>query len=376
MIRKLVLLTVLLASISILQMGCGSDKSENGTDPPPPPEPRLIADTHQDPTLDNALDSPVWDSIAVLSVPIGNENAYNANLLYINNKFVQMKALVADDSLLYIWARWEDNDEDNRFGQLRATWVSNTVEWAVHYPEDTSEAAFNEDRFYIVFDNDGTNGADCAAFCHSPGSESADGRLFYGAAGDDADVWHWKANRTGLAKLADDMLVTATRVEADAQNHPSDSLYQLNYSILQATGPNSYIVRPLKMHHDGPAYEGPGLLESEIPVQQAGIFTDYQGGSQWINFLPPPSPPVGKSVPGYLIFDESGHDGSRWDVGAVSNHNGVTWTVVFRRALTTNDAADIDFNFSSLDSVEVSIAITDNSGIQHYGRRPFFIIFP
>jgi hypothetical protein len=378
MIRRILPLVVILACVTALQIGCGSDDGDNGNGPGPVAPPRVLVEAHQDPTFANALDSPVWDSIEVEEIPIGTENEYNSNLLYVSNRTVDMKALIADDSLLYIRVQWDDADEDNRFGQLRASWINNRITWAVHYPEDTSNAAFNEDRFYMVFDQGGPNGADCAGFCHGIGSESATGHRFYGAAGDDADVWHWKAHRTGLAKLADDMHMTTTQVDRDPQDMIGDDLYFLNYDNPlwpdSANNPGYMLVQPIKMHEDGIAYTGAGLLESEI-TDPSGIFTPFNSGLDWVRFFPD-QPPAGRSLPGFTIWDESGHDGSRWDVGAISEHNGSTWTVVFRRALTTGDADDVGFSFSSLDSIEVSIGITDNSGVDHFGRRPFYLVFP
>lgn len=378
MIRKLLSFAVLLACVAVLQIGCGSSgDDDNGNGPVIVPEPRIVVEAHQDPTFEGALSSDVWDSIDVVKIPIGTENAYNSNLLFINNKTVDMKALIADDSLLYIWVTWEDTDKDDRFGQLRASWTNNNVVWAVHYPADTSEVAFNEDRFYMIFDNGGTNGADCATFCHAVGSKSADERLFYGAAGDDADVWHWKAHRTGLAKLADDMHLTTTMVSPDPQDQPSDYLYEFNYDIIYYPNPDDSgykLVTPKKMHETGVIYTESGLLESEIQIP-SGLFTDYDPDLEWVDF-PLDMPPVGKSLPGNLIWDRSGVDGSRWDVKAISEHAGSAWTVVFRRALTTGDVDDISFDFASLDSIEVTIGITDNSGIEHFGRRPFYLVFP
>jgi len=377
MIKRLLFLSLMLALVTAIQIGCGSD-SDEGTDPVVVPPPRLVVDVQDDPGVGDIFNAAVWDSIDTVSVPIGSENEYNANLLYVDNKTVEMQAFVAGDSVLYVRVDWDDNDQDDRFGQMRASWtINDKIEWAVSYPDDTSETAFNEDRFYMIFDQGGPNGANCAAFCHDV--MSADERYFYGEAGDDADVWHWKAHRTGLANLADDMHLTTTRIESDPQASPTDFLYAANHGFKiypNAPGDSSYfLVTPKYMHEDGADYTGAGLLESEI-TDISGWFTTYDNSEPWITFLPPPSPPVGKSLPGYYITDESGADGSRWDIEAYSRHSGGRWTVIFRRALTTADADDISFDFATPDSVEITIGITDNSGIAHFGRRPFYMVFP
>ncbi len=371
MIRLLFSL-VAVVFLMALFVGC-SDSNDNGVEPPAvTPPPRVVVEAHQDPTFAEALTSQVWDTIDAVTIPMGTKADYNANMSANTNTNLDMKALVADDSLLYIWVQWNDLDESNRFGQLRAGWVNNRVEWVVNYPEDTSDIAFNEDRFYALFDRGGTNGADCAAMCHAVGDTSTAGWRFYGAAGDNADVWDWKANRTGLANLADDMHMTTELARPDAiVSQTGDSLYYRNFDIQQVSGPGSYIVNPKKMHPDSNEYTGPGLLESQMP---GGIFVVFDPNLTWVIFQPT-LPPTGLSLPGYYIWDESGHDGHRWDVQAQSRYESGKWTVVLRRALTTGDTDDVSFSFGTPDSISISIAVTDNSGIKHLGHEPFYLVF-
>jgi hypothetical protein len=349
-------IVVAIFGLTVMQYGCGGNGDDgNGNGPGPVPEPRLVVTAHQDPTFDNALDSPVWDSIDAETVPVGTDNNYNANTLYTETLNADLKALVAGDSILYIMVKWSDNSEDNRFGELHATWA-NDIEWET---VDTTDIR-NEDRFYIMFDDGGAGGADCAHYCHSSSELSSAGRRHYGLPGDAADIWQWKAHRTGLGKFAEDMHLTDTMILQDPQVASSDSLYFGNLKTnLKAT----------YMHEDGITYEGAGLLESETTN---GLFTPYDNNLDWVTF-PPNQDPIGKYLPGYFIYDESGADGSRWDVRAASQHDGSNWTVVFRRALTTADADDIDL--SSVDSIQISIAITDNSGVKHHGRKPFYLVF-
>jgi len=348
MIRKLLSLTILLACIAVLQVGCGSD-DDGTTEPPAVTEPRIVVSAHQDPTLANAIDSPVWDSVAAVTVHLGTAAAYNADLATADT-VVNIKALVADDSLLYIWVRWGDNSKSDRFGQLHATWA-NRVEWE----KDTIFS--NEDRFYVIFDNGGTDGADCASFCHAIGDTSSAGKRFYGAAGDDADIWRWLANRTGTAGFAEDMHITDIKVSPDPQARPNDSLYFGNYDHIN--------LQPINMHQDGILFTDPALLEGEwIP---------FNASLDWVTFNPP-NPPVGKYVPGQYFHNNSLSQGSRWDVRTASEYAGSKWTVVFRRAMTTADVADLDFG-AITDSVAITIAITNNIGMKHYGRAPLYMIF-
>jgi len=350
MIRKLLFLSIMLVGVALLQVGCGSD-DETTTEPTVVPEPRLVVESHQYFDLADALTTPVWDSIDAVSIHLGTDTMYNADLAR-TDAVVSMKALAADDSILYIWAQWGDGDADDRFGQLHGVWSINSVIW-----EKGDTTVYNEDRFFIIFDNGGTNGADCHSFCHSSGEVSSAGRRFYGTAGDDVDIWQWLANRTGPARFAEDLHITDSMVFHDPQARPADSLYFGNYDNINS--------QPKNMHQDGNLFTGPALLEGE--------FVTFDPNLDWVTF-PPNQSPVGKFVPGLYFLNNSLSRGSRWDVRTISEYSGLKWTVVFRRLMTTADAADIDFAGIS-DSVAFTIAFSDNIGVKHYGHAPIYMIF-
>ncbi len=362
MIRKLLSLAILLALLPVLPIGCSS-KDDNPPGPTPVPEPRVIVQAHQDPTLDNAIDAPVWDSITAVEISIGNKAAYVAGTPSSVASKAYMKALSAGDSLLYIWTQWTDYSQNDRYGQLHATYVgpSNNPDWS------TDTSIYNEDRFYVLFDEGAADGADCAAYCHA--SANTSGHKFYGGAGEDADIWQWRAQRGGIARYAIDMHLTDSMIapdpfaqRPDSLNH-GDSLYYGNYS--------EFFGYPKKMDPAGPDYEGAGLLQ--------GVWVTFDKDLDWI-VVPPDGPPYGKDIPGYfyynVLLENQSDKGSRWDIRAVSSYDAGadTWTVVFRRKLTTADLNDINFG-AITDSLAISIAIANNSGVDHSGHEPFYLIF-
>lgn len=359
MFRNCIMAVALVALLLTIQIGCSSG-SKGGSNPTPTPPVRLVAQVHQDPTL-ASIDSPIWDSVTAAVVPVGTDSTYNANVLYRTDLNAYMKALVANDSL-FIRVKWADNSQDNRFGAIQAHWNGYNVEWEI---TDTTSYR-NEDRFSILFDKGGTNHANCALMCHSQADTSTSGRRFYGAVGDNADMWEWKANRTGLAYRADDMHMTTTDVSSDPYTGIIDQLYFSNF--------DTFLGQPAFMDVDSNAYTGPGLLESRAPGHTFVPFSRLQpsNGSSWVNFTP--NPPVGLFVPGYYIYDVSGLNGSRWDVRAISNFDGSNWTVVFCRALYTGDSDDKDFRHATPDSTLISIAISNNSGVKHHGTKPFYLV--
>ncbi|MEE9443905.1 MAG: ethylbenzene dehydrogenase-related protein [candidate division Zixibacteria bacterium] len=347
MFRKILSLIFIIAFAAVWY-GCGGD-DDNGVGPtPPPPPPRLVVEAHQSPGL-NSVDHAVWNSIEAVDVSVGDSSKYNAGVSFTNNLTASMKALTANDSI-FVRVEWNDNSEDNQFGQLQARWLNNTINW-----EEIDTTLFaNEDRFYVIIDNGGPNGADCSALCHS--TANASGRKLYGATGDDADVWHWKANRTGLASYAEDMHITTTTTATDPQASTGGELYYRNFGAFPSP-------RPLYMHPDSTDYTGPDLLE--------GIYIGYIHSHSWASV----TDSNGVKMPGFYLNHLSGANGSRWDVRAVSEHDGLGWTVVFARQLTTADADDVDLSFSIPDSLQISIAIGNNSGMKHHGAPPFYMVF-
>jgi|GEM_PF-3069714 hypothetical protein len=359
MFRNCMIGAILLALMLTLQIGCSSSGG-GGNGPTPTPPVRLVAQVHQDPTL-ASIDSPVWDSITATTVPVGADSTYNANVLFRTDFKAYMKALVANDSL-FIRVTWADNSQDNRFGRIQASWNGINVEWTV---TDTTVFA-NEDRFSILIDKGGTNHANCALMCHSVSDTTTAGHRFYGAVGDNADMWEWKASRTGLANRSDDMHMTTIDVSSDPHTGTLDQLYFSNF--------DTFLGQPGFMDVDSNAYTGPGLLESRAPSHTFVPYSRLQPptGSSWVNFTP--NPPVGLFVPGYYIYDVSGLHGSRWDVRTISSFDGSNWTLVFCRALYTGDTDDKDFRHATPDSTLISIAISNNSGIKHYGVKPFYLV--
>lgn len=356
--KRLLFFCMTSAAILAALAGCGSDGDGGGTTPTPVPFTRLVAAHHQNPGL-SSVDSPIWDSITAGQIVMGSDTAYNAGYTGAGSAAAQLKALVAGDSL-FLRVTWADGSVDNLFGRLHANDAgSGYVAW-----EGDTSAIYNEDRFYILFDE---NGSGCKRFCHS--AANAIGRKYYGSASDEADVWHWKANRTGLALFtaspvtlgfAEDMHITDTMVASDPQASDNDNLY---FDNLNRSNPLAPV--PRKMDSTGSAFTGPGLVENR--------YVSYTTLDQhWIDSSI--TPYVGKYLPGYYMRNLTGANGSRWDVRALADHDGTNWTVVFCRKLTTSDAGDIDLTSATPDSVLVSIAFGNNSGTKHYGYKPFYLI--
>lgn len=355
--KRLLSLSMTAAAVMAVLAGCGSDGGDGGTTPTPVPFTRLVAAEHQSPGL-TSVDSPVWDSIAAGNIVMGSDTAYNAGYVGAGNAAATLKALVAGDSL-FIRVSWQDGTVNNRYHQMQA--YNAGTDFNINICVKIDSLYSDEDRFYILVDENGTG---CKRFCHS--TANAIGRKFYGSTSDETDIWHWKANRTGLALFttdtltlgyAEDMHITDTMVAADPQASDQDNLYTSNYNIA--------LMQARKMHETGSVFTGPGLLEND--------WIDFDGvGQKWIDSVV--GNPVGRFLPGYYMRNLTGADGSRWDVRALADHDGMSWTVVFCRKLTTGDLDDVDLTSATPDSILVSIAFGNNSGTKHYGYKPFYLI--
>ena len=357
--RKILFL-FLMALFVAAMFGCGGDDGGGPTDPPPVAPPRLVATTHQDPGL-ASVSGAVWDSISAVTVPIGTSSTYNAGVLTktIN---AQMKALVAGSNL-YIRAQWADNTENDRFGEVQA--IKSLAGGSAYWLAWDTTLLRNEDRFYIMFGQDGPNNADCALLCHDVANAS--GHKMYGEANDNADVWHWKAHRTGLAGFAEDMHMALTGIVPDPQDQVSDDMYFRNLDPAdQLTG--EIYLRLRRVHVNTTAYTGPGLVEPDQVIWVDSVHRGLDWVPDW------PTDTTGMFYPGYYLNPISGADGSRWDVEVIQEYSAGNWTVVFRRALNSGDAADVELG--GLDSVSISIAIGDNNGMKHWGRAPFYLVLP
>jgi hypothetical protein len=345
MARKFYLIALILLAAALIQ-SCGKKDKDNGTGVVTRPEPRILIALKPSPGL-ASVDNAIWDGIDPDSIRVGDEDGYKQD---IASREVYMKALRTADSL-FIRAEWSDATANNRFGELRP---KDALQWE----RDTTVT--NEDRLYIMFDISGPNGADCAASCHIVGSDT----LHYTDAGDEVDIWQWKANRTGLAGFADDMFLNDTAISPDSISPTNNNL--LYYNNFDST---AFRQKPFYMHIDSTEYGGPGLLQGEYVV--------FDDNVKWYDSsaLGGLGAPI-QNVPGYYLDYISQASGGRWNVRSVQNHDGSGWTIVMARALASSDPTDIDFTSIPVgDSVQISIAITNNSGVRHAGAKPFYMIF-
>jgi hypothetical protein len=347
--KKLMIFIFILLAITL--SGCGGD--DGGTKPPPSPTPpvRIVVDTTVTaPTLSD-VDEAVWNLIDSVNVEIGgvpSKYGFDAGIGKVN---VAMKAIKKGD-ILYIRARWNDNTANLWGNAIKQTTLDKTWEHLTY--------SGGEDELMLLFDagDNGTEKADCATMCHAT--------LMNTTGGGRADCWKWKSTTTYPGKMGEDEYWSSTGRHLDATINAY--VYKTNWDANTAT--------PDFMHVNDTAFHSPFLyIDDTTNMDNANI--------HW---------PTGYMMPGYIIdstiyYSPTRTNNSRWDIRAVAKYDSTAggapyyWTVVMARALNTGHATD-DADFSGVDSVQVTMAISDafmNDALVptakvHSGSKPFYII--
>ena len=332
----------LLIILLTLFIACGGDDDSTGGDDNVTVT-RLVADTLAQPSLTDV--NVGWTGVDSAMVEIGGSATYGINP-NLGKQNMILKAVVRDN-ILYIRAKWHD---------------ANASIWGNHFRRTLNIGDFEhntyegEDKLLVVFDaqNNGTEKADCASMCHVT--------EHYTTGGGNADAWKWLATKTSPGDMGEDEWWNGTERVFDARQ-PNMYVYRDNWN--QAT------FHPSWMHTDGPAYTGP-FLYLEDTVEFSPLDPNWETGDK---------------IPGYGIDSTIYGSATRtlssiWDVRAISHFDssgdisGWSWTVVMSRALNTGHADDV--NLTSLDSVQISVAATNNDAVSaptaHSGSKPFYLI--
>jgi hypothetical protein len=341
---------------ALVMFGCSGDE-DNGNGPPPVEEPtRLVVDTTVTAPSLTSVDEAVWFQVDSTEVTIGESTTYSKNPV-LGERSVWMKAILKD-STLYIWAKWRDGSADIKANYIRCT--------DTFYNSWEIVTFIGQDVFSIMFDaqNNGDEGADCASMCHIPYMKTT--------GGGNADVWKWSSTAARPSNLAEDKWITS---DSSAEDLESDIFYLKEMFI---TNFDPRLINPLPRfkHVDTIDFTGIVLYRDE-----ASTFDPINDNLDipW---------PLGYEMPGYVvdssIFNDPDRTNRSWhDVRAISkydstglNSSDYSWTIVFERPLNTDYTDDVDL--SNLDSVQVTIAVTNSSRVDthvdHSGSEPFYLI--
>jgi hypothetical protein len=238
-----------------------------------------------------------------------------------------------DANNIYTLATWKDGhkmygtDSASSKSIYRNRWNYNGTAWA---------KTGDEDRVAFTWKMNDPWGGSCARSCHGGGTAPS-----HATSTGKYDVWHWKAQRTNPISFADDQYW-------DNAGRKNDAVTRGSFGVdnLDATG-----VLPIRQ-----ALTAPGNLADFLFTSQVQAFAN----TGWV---------AGDKIPGWVVNDTTSVPpiaGSRADIMSKGLYNAATgyWTVEFKRALNTGNAAD-DAAFDPTLVYDFSVTQFDNVGAKH-----------
>lgn len=263
------------------------------------------------PTLDGVLSPGEWNAT---SITTSNGVTLNA---------------MADGQYLYMAAHWTDATENiykNKLSYDGSTWTKTG----------------DEDRIAFFFDMGltGTDGANCATFCHIPVMSTTTGK---------ADLWHWKAVRSNPMGYVDDNYVDSLNRQGDTGTSAAADNLLVNGrpSFMSLNGTNA---NPDFLTKDDAAFNAfdPYGVMTAHAYHKSVIFDTLATFNN------------GDFVPGFLSRIPTD---DRASVRAAGRWESGIWTVEFMKPY---DGTANDFAVVPGSSVKFTCEIFDNEGATHW----------
>ena len=222
-------------------------------------------------------------------------------------------------------------------------------------------------------------GAECGA-CHTPTRgdvaipDVSDGGDMIAPANTAYDIWHWKAQRSNpLAVVEDQYTANANRRARDGANLAPDNA--VDFGVPRYVWADVELgLAPIEV-----------MAQDERPLFQSLIdsvdsrLAELQGDGTYVTLGASPvlyAPRDGQTVSRHILRDDlvAAGDASANALATGTFGNG-TWAVVIARSLTTADPdidvngmmVNTDLNFTTTETVQFSVATTNNSGAGHHG---------
>lgn len=294
--------------------------------------------------------NPVWAKAKALNLDL-TETPYKPDgYPGMTSTNMTLKSAYDKDSM-YLYVQYEDAT----MSADRYPWVKQTDgTWKQSKKKDQTkhENTYYEDKVGVYFNINARGFAKkgCAISCHTTKdgmnngfSDNSAGRKYTRKAGQTIDMWHWKSVRTGLAfDLSHDQYV----------DHIADPKLNKNWG----------------RHGDekaGGGYKNNTKKGSSLPVYMSkdGTNMPYILDTAKVPFVD--TFKAGDKVSGIVVSKMSG---SAADIQTSNQYKDGKWTLVFKRALTTNHpkskVQDVQFNDLSK-PYYFGISVFDNSQINH-----------
>lgn len=301
------ILFLLLSIFAFLLAGCGgSDSTPTGGGGGTTISTITANTTVSAPTMSSAHET-VWNNVngTILDLEPGGLSKANVQKSAVATQ-IAVQA-INKGGKLFLRFSWADADNSLNREPYVATDPSGYT--FTHYDGATYGRPYAEDQLFVMFE---------------------------GAPGGGYDTWNWRSLTTGKCSLAEGLTYNNGTFTADAGGQ---------IPAINNTGyPNANY--PKYIHTDSPNFTG--------EVLYIGDAIPFEIRSGW---------GVGQTIPGYVIDTSvltnlSNFPQSHWDIQAVDNFGGSSYTLVLARNLNTGYSDDLDM--SSKDTLKVRITVLEN----------------
>ncbi len=281
-----------------------------------------------------------------------------------------MKSVYTDDDI-YFLCTWNDSEDS----KTRQAWYYNTNDGNVEdangdvipakwlqmgkkYPDEFGNPPAYEDKITFFWDitMDNFENSGCATLCHGQ-------YMATNGAGQRADIWHWKRDRTGPVSQIDDKWLN------DDQNgrHGDEGTgaYSSNTHDLVTTShgtisaPNYWIPGATDYHWITQADMDAGVAREIVDMNADGDWVDEDGT---VLLKAEFGYTSNKVIPSLMGIKPG--TGSRGDVSAWHNWADGTWTLKIKRARDTGTDDDVQYTTLGVPYL-FSVGIMNNAAIAH-----------
>jgi len=336
---------VVLALTLGLTLGACSDDDKTVTGPDYPDD-ALVSQSVSTPPSSNASVDALWADVtgidmATVVAPYDTYNSDGEDIWWDNYEGmtidVNMKSVYTDTDIYFLFT-WNDA-EDSRTRQAwycdlaSGTWL----QMGKKHPDEFGRPPAYEDKFTVFWNRSigafATSG--CATLCHGP-------YMATNGAGEIADIWHWKRDRTAPVFQLDDKWLD--NAQNGRHSDAGTGAYSDNKQDLTITGGATV---------SAPMYWIPGrtdyhwIMQTEIDDGTARLIVDMNVDGNWVD-------------EDGIILDQASFEydsdtvipslkgikpatGSRGDVSAWHNWSNGTWTLKVKRARDTGSDDDVQF---------------------------------
>lgn len=352
-----------LVSTTLLFVQCSSDDDGNVVSPDYPEEAVISQKVDTAPAEDATVDA-LWSDVAGIIIPtkvpaydIGDPdiwwNEYEGKTMHVT-----MKSVYTENDIYFLF-QWNDAEDS----KTRQAWYyhQDSTEWlqmGKKHPDKFGNDPAYEDKFTMFWNlsisDFQTNG--CSNLCHGDEMKT-------NVAGERADIWHWKRDRTGPVSQVDDKYLDPTGRHGD----DGESAYSYNAQDL-VTSTGDTVAAPLYWIPDRTDYHW--ILKSEVDDGTAKEIVDLDSTG---NFIDEVGNVLNKADFGYTsnkvissLYNIKPGTGSRGDISAWHDWSNNTWTLKVKRARDTGNDDDVQFTeVGEVNSYWFSIGVMDAAAIAH-----------